>query len=105
MPTAKRQKSIREAMTDAGRAADTKLDSISKSVKKSEKDIADIKKTLKDMQRALAKLAGPEKKSGAAKKTTAAKKAAPGKRPSAKKKQRKPAKRRKRKSTPSIFPY
>lgn len=110
MPKAKKPKSIREAMTEVGRAADTKLDAISKSVKQNEKDIADIKKMVKDMQKVLAKVVGPAKKTGTAKKsttarkTTARKRRAPKKR-AASKKQGKPAKKREKLSEPSLFPF
>ena len=110
MPKAKRLKSIREAMSEVGRAADTKLDAISKSVKKHEKDIADIKTMVKDIKKALAKIGGPatkgtpSKKSTPAKKTNAGKKNVPKKK-AAPKKHKKPVKNRKKSSASSVFPF
>lgn len=72
MGKTKRTKSIREVMTEVGKAADTKLDGISKSVKKHEKDIADIKKMVKEIRSSIARIGGPAKRS-APKKTTARK--------------------------------
>ena len=92
MSKTKRAKSIREVMTEVGKAADTKLDEISKSVKKHEKDIADIKKMVKEIKSSMAKISGTAKKSApkktTAKKSTGAKKKAPAKK-------RKPVKKKK----------
>ena len=105
MPNTKKPKSIREAMTEVGRAADAKLDAISKSVKTNEKDIADMKKIVKNMQKVLAKIAGPSRKTGPAKTSAPAKRTTSRKRGAPKKRQRKPAKKQKKQSTSSIFPY
>lgn len=92
MSKAKRTKSIREVMTEVGRAADTKLDGISKSVKKHEKDIADIKKMVKEIKSSIAKISGPAKRS--APKKAAAKRKTPAKRKGTAR-TRTPAKKRK----------
>ena len=65
MAKAKRSKSIRVAMTEVGKAADTKLDEISKSVKKHDKDIADIKKMVKEIKSSLSKISQPTRKKAA----------------------------------------
>jgi len=79
-------KSMREAMTAIGKAADTKLDEISRSVKKHEKDIADIKKMVREIKSNVAKISRTAKAS-------TPKKAAPRKVGTVKRKA--PAKRRK----------
>jgi DNA-binding protein HU-beta len=110
VPKAKKPKGIREAMAAAGRAADAKLDAISKSTAKNEKDIVDIKKMVKDIQKVLTKVAGPAKKTGTAKKSalakkTNAKKQSASKKKAAPKKRKKPAKKRKQVTKSSLFPY
>ncbi len=74
MSKPRKPKSIREVMSDVGRAADTKLDAISKSVKRNEKDIADMKKAVMEIKKALAGIAAASKKTSAARKTTQARK-------------------------------
>lgn len=95
MAKAKRPKSIRLVMTEVGRAADAKLDEISKSVKQHDKDIADIKKMVKEIKSSLSKMNHPPKKKAAAKKKAGVKKT-PAK---------KPRKRTARKKKNSLFPY
>jgi len=73
MAKAKKSKSIREVMTEVGKAADTKLDEISKSVKRHDKDIADIKKMVKEIKSSLSKLNQPSRKKAAPKKKVKAK--------------------------------
>ena len=73
MARAKRSKSIREVMTEVGKATDTKLDEISKSVKKHDKDIADIKKMVKEIKSSLSKIGQPTRKKAAPKKKATAK--------------------------------
>ena len=73
MANTKRPKSIRQVMTEVGKAADTKLDEIARSVKKHDKDIADIKKMVKEIKSSLSKINQPTRKKAAPKKKTTAK--------------------------------
>lgn len=88
MAKARKPKSIRDVMAEVGKTADAKLDEISRSVKKNEKNIDDIRKTLKDVKAALARIRPPAKKATAAKKGTARKRS-PAKKRAAPKRKRK----------------
>jgi hypothetical protein len=95
MVNKKKSKSIREAMGEVGKVADTKFDEISKSVKKHDKEIADIKKMVKEIKTSLSKLNPPASKKTAIKKSAIAKKT-----PAVK-----PRKKTGRKNKISLFPY
>jgi len=95
MADRKKSKSMREVMAEVGKAADAKLDEITKSVKKHDKEIADIKTMVKEIKSALSKVNPPASKKKPTKKTAAAKKT-PAK---------KTRKTSRRKNKVSLFPY